>query len=64
MKSHKGMRKRVKISGTGKVLYKKAGTRHLLTDKSPKRKKALGKEGVATPAETRMVKRLLPYGGM
>ena len=64
MKSHKGMKKRVKITGGGKVTFKKAGTRHLLTDKSPKRKRNLRKDGGLIPAEAKMVKRILPYGGM
>jgi large subunit ribosomal protein L35 len=63
MKSHKGMAKRVKITGTGKVTFKRAGERHLLTTKNAKRKRSLKVEGVLIPAEERMVKRLLPYCG-
>lgn len=63
MKSHKGMAKRVKITGTGKVMVKKAGERHLLTTKTAKRKRSLKLEGALIPAEEAMVKRLLPYGG-
>jgi large subunit ribosomal protein L35 len=53
----------VKITGTGKVVFKRAGERHLLTTKNAKRKRSLKVEGVLIPAEERMVKRLLPYGG-
>ena len=63
MKSHKGMAKRVKITGTGKVMVKRAGERHLLTTKTGKRKRSLKVEGALIPAEERMVKKLLPYGG-
>ena len=63
MKSHKGMAKRVKITGTGKVVMKRAGERHLLTTKNAKRKRSFKVEGVLIPSEERMVKRLLPYGG-
>jgi large subunit ribosomal protein L35 len=38
MKTHKGVAKRVKITGTGKVMRRKPGSSHL---KSPKTKKQL-----------------------
>lgn len=63
LKTHKGTAKRVKITGTGKVMVRKAGERHLLTDKSPKRKRSIKLEGSLIPAEAVMIKRLLPYGG-
>ena len=33
-KTHSGIKKRIKVSGTGKLLRQKAGTRHLLEHKS------------------------------
>ena len=35
-KTHSGMKKRVKITGSGKLLTEHAGMRHLLERKSPR----------------------------
>jgi large subunit ribosomal protein L35 len=40
-KSHKAARKRFRITGTGKVLRKQAGKRHLQSHKSGRRKRQL-----------------------
>jgi len=41
IKTHKGLAKRVKISKTGKVIMRKAGSSHLMAGKSSKRKRQL-----------------------
>ena len=41
MKSHKGARKRFKITGSGKVKRMRAFKSHILTKKSSKRKRRL-----------------------
>ncbi|HCT81720.1 MAG TPA: 50S ribosomal protein L35 [Micromonosporaceae bacterium] len=41
MKSHTGMGKRVKITGSGKILAEQAGKRHLLEGKSSRRTRRL-----------------------
>ena len=46
MKTRRSVRKRVKITGTGKVKRGKAGGRHLLGGKSAKRKRHLKKPAV------------------
>ena len=43
MKTHKGIKKRIKITGTGKVMRYRAGRRHLLSAKSAKRKRHMAK---------------------
>jgi large subunit ribosomal protein L35 len=60
MKSHKGARKRFKITGSGKVKRFKAFKSHILTKKSPKRKRRL-RQGttIHTPGEVKNIKRLL-----
>lgn len=40
-KTHKGLAKRVKITASGKIKHKKAGTGHLMSGKSAKRKRRL-----------------------
>ena len=60
MKSHKGARKRFKITGTGKVKRMKAFKSHILTKKSPKRKRGLRQATtIHTNGEVRNIKRLL-----
>jgi len=60
MKSHKGARKRFKITGSGKVKRMKAFKSHILTKKTSKRKRRL-RQGttIQTPGETKNIKRLL-----
>jgi len=41
LKTHKGARKRFKVTATGKLLRKKTGRRHLLSHKAAKRKRRL-----------------------
>jgi large subunit ribosomal protein L35 len=43
-KTHKAIASRVKITGTGKLLRRRAGKRHLMAKKSSKRKRLLGKD--------------------
>jgi large subunit ribosomal protein L35 len=43
LKTHKGMKKRFKISATGKVSHKRAGSSHLMSHKSGKRVRRLRK---------------------
>jgi large subunit ribosomal protein L35 len=60
MKSHKGARKRFKITGTGKVKRMRAFKSHILTKKSPKRKRNLRQSTtMTTNGEIRNIKRLL-----
>jgi large subunit ribosomal protein L35 len=41
MKTHKGTRKRFRLTANGKVKHRGAGTSHLATAMSPKRKRNL-----------------------
>jgi large subunit ribosomal protein L35 len=60
MKRHKGAKKRFKITGSGKIKRMKAFKSHILTKKSPKRKRRLRQAGlVKTTGEIKHVKRLL-----
>jgi large subunit ribosomal protein L35 len=60
MRTHKGAKKRFKITGTGKVRRYKAFKSHILTKKTSKRKRRLRQAGlVATNGEIKHVKRLL-----
>ncbi len=61
MKTRKSASKRYKVTGSGKVVYKKMGLRHILTKKSSKRKMHLRHSGVLSAVEQRRAKSMLPY---
>lgn len=57
MKSHRGACKRMKLTGSGKVKRNKAFKRHILTKKSPKRKRGLRRATTLTSADTKRMLR-------
>ena len=58
-KTHSGMSKRVKVTGTGRLRRQKAGTRHLLEHKSSEQTRRLaGTTDVAKP-DVRRVRKML-----
>ncbi len=59
MKTHRGAAKRFRLTGSGKIRRQKAFHSHILTKKSPKRKRQLRKLTLVAPANVRQVKRLL-----
>ena len=60
MKTHKGAKKRFKLTGSGKVKRMRAFKSHILTKKDAKRKRRLRKASlVKTTGEVKHVKRLL-----
>jgi len=60
-KTRKSVAKRFKVTGTGKLLRRKQGKRHLLQKKSSKRKRALGKATLASKADAPRIKESLPF---
>lgn len=59
MKTHRGLAKRTKVTGSGKVKRMKAFKSHILNKKSPKRKRNLRKSGLISDANMKQVKRML-----
>lgn len=59
MKTHKGAKKRIKVTGSGKFVIRHSGKSHILTKKSHKRKKRLGKDYVVTGGVAKKVQRML-----
>ena len=59
MKTHRGMAKRVRKTGTGKLMRAKAFKRHILTKKRPKRKRNFRHETEVAKADTKVVERQL-----
>ncbi len=58
-KSHSGAKKRLRRTGTGKIKREKAYRSHILTKKSPKRKRKLRKAGLVDPSDLRRIKKLI-----
>ncbi|KYH35499.1 50S ribosomal protein L35 [Clostridium tepidiprofundi DSM 19306] len=61
MKTHRGAAKRIKKTGTGKFKRAKAYKSHILTKKSPKRKRNLRKSGLISASQEKTIKKVLPY---
>lgn len=58
-KSNSGLKKRVKVTGTGKIKFCKSCKKHLLVKKS-KRQKKLHKGGkVASASDAKWIKKML-----
>ena len=62
LKNNKSAAKRFIVTKNGKVLYRKQGRRHILTGKTSKRKRQLGKVGALKECEAKRVRKLLPNG--
>ena len=63
LKTHRGAKKRFKVTATGKILRMHSGKRHLLGTKAPGRMRKLKKLTLVNAADKQNVKQLLPYGG-
>ncbi|MBA4609236.1 MULTISPECIES: 50S ribosomal protein L35 [Aeromicrobium] len=58
-KPHSGMKKRIKITGKGKLRREQTNRRHLLEVKSSTRKRRLDGTTSVSKADTKQVKKLL-----
>ncbi|NQT79036.1 MAG: 50S ribosomal protein L35 [Candidatus Aminicenantes bacterium] len=61
LKTHRGAKKRFKVTGKKKITHSKAYKSHLLTKKSAKRKRKLGKKGLIKDSDKSRIKKMLPY---
>jgi large subunit ribosomal protein L35 len=59
MKTHKGAKKRFKITASGKVKRMRAFKSHILTKKGPKRKRRLRRPDLVSAGQTKTIRRLL-----
>jgi large subunit ribosomal protein L35 len=59
MKPHSGTAKRFRLTGTGKVMRRRANTNHLLEHKSSRVTRRLAKERTVAPSDVREIKKLL-----
>lgn len=61
LKTKRAAAKRYRVTGSGHVKVGQKGTRHILTNKSRKRKRRLRGTRLLGPADEAMAKSLLPY---
>ena len=61
IKTRKSVSKRFKITGSGKVLRRRAGLRHLAQGKNPKRRRHLGKSAVVHATDAYRILQNLPF---
>ncbi|MCU0303350.1 MAG: 50S ribosomal protein L35 [Thermoanaerobaculales bacterium] len=59
LKTHRGAAKRLKRTASGKLKRHKAYKSHILTKKSAKRKRGLRKAVIASPADAKVLERML-----
>lgn len=59
MKTKKAVASRFKMTGTGKLLRRRPGKRHILTKKSSKRKRNLSKPRLVDDSQLKMYKQLM-----
>lgn len=62
LKTHRGARKRFKITATGKILRGHAGKRHFTGLKASGRMRKLKKLAPVSPRDIAAIKQMLPYG--
>ena len=58
-KTHSGTSKRFRVTGSGKLMFRRAGRNHLLEHKPSTRTRRLFPAGEVAPADAKRVKRLL-----
>ena len=61
IKTRKAVAKRFKITATGKVMRSRAGKRHLLSTKSPKRRRSLGTSKQVDKTDAYRITQNLPF---
>jgi large subunit ribosomal protein L35 len=59
LKTHRGAAKRFRLTGSGKIRRNKAYARHILTKKSPKRKRNLRQSGLISKPDEKLIRRIL-----
>jgi len=62
IKTHKGVKGRFHITGTGKLLRTKGGKSHFRRRKAKRVKRLYGEMIPVSPSDRARIKRLIPYG--
>lgn len=61
IKTNRSAAKRFKLTGTGKLKRMKAGTSHILTKKTTKRKRNLRRATLVDSTKAKNMKKIMPY---
>lgn len=61
LKTNRAAAKRFERTGTGKIKRRRAYLRHILSTKTRKQKRRLGKSTLVDKADEAQIRRLLPY---
>jgi len=61
MKTNRGAAKRLRKTARGKVVRYRSYSGHLMTSKSPRRRRRLRRKTLVSPVDRREVDTLLPY---
>jgi large subunit ribosomal protein L35 len=61
LKTHRGAAKRFRKTGTGKFKRSKSHLRHILTQKSTKRKRHLREPALINKSDEASIRKMLPY---
>lgn len=61
LKTHKGVKRRIKVTGSGTLMAFRPGRRHLLTGKSANRTRRMRRAAAVSPVNEEKLRRLIPY---
>jgi len=61
LKTHRGAKKRFKLTASGKIKRGHSHARHILTKKTTKRKRKLDQSDLVSRSDLAKVKKMLPY---
>jgi large subunit ribosomal protein L35 len=62
IKTNRAAAKRFRKTGSGKIVYNKSFSNHILTKKTTKRKRSLRKSRIVDKTNAKAIKLLLPNG--
>ncbi|MDY6835962.1 MAG: 50S ribosomal protein L35 [Chloroflexota bacterium] len=62
LKTHKGARRRIHVTGSGKFMYSKIGRSHLRRKKPGRVKRDYNGMLPSDPVNVRRLRRVMPYG--
>jgi len=61
LKTVKGVKGRIKVTGAGRLIGFRAGRRHLLTGRRAKQKRQLRRQRLVSERDARKLRPLIPY---
>lgn len=61
LKTHRGAKKRFKLTASGKIKRGHSHARHILTKKTTKRKRKLDQSDLVSRSDLPKVRKMLPY---